>query len=159
MKDKLVNWGNKAARLQIGIDMNTINISMSRLEDQLEVEKGIVKALEEAKEKENEADTISELLHHTGEFYQADRCYIFLYSKEADSWSNVCEWCENEIQSQQLYLASVPDDRVKLVIGSLEGRQTGYYQRCGYVSGVSTGSVENISASGNTQADASSIVK
>lgn len=51
MKDKLVNWGNKAARLQIGIDMNTINISVSRLEEQLEVEKGIVKALEEAKEK------------------------------------------------------------------------------------------------------------
>ena len=71
MKDKLVNWGNKAARLQIGIDMNTINISVSRLEEQLEVEKGIVKALEEAKEKENEADIISELLHHTGEFYQA----------------------------------------------------------------------------------------
>ena len=120
MKDKLVNWGNKAARLQIGIDMNTINISVSRLEEQLEVEKGIVKALEEAKEKENEADIISELLHHTGEFYQADRCYIFLYSKEADSWSNVCEWCENEIQSQQLYLASVPGDWVKLVIGSLK---------------------------------------
>ena len=79
-----------------------------------------MKALEEAKEKENEADIISELLHHTGEFYQADRCYIFLYSKEADSWSNVCEWCENEIQSQQLYLASVPGDRVKLVIGSLK---------------------------------------
>lgn len=120
MKDKLVNWGNKAARLQIGIDMNTINISVSRLEEQLEVEKGIVKALEEAKEKENEADIISELLHHTGEFYQADRSYIFLYSKEADSWSNVCEWCENEIQSQQLYLASVPGDWVKLVIGSLK---------------------------------------
>lgn len=81
MKDKLVNWGNKAARLQIGIDMNTINISMSRLEEQLEVEKGIVKALEEAKEKENEADIISELLHHTGEFYQADRCYIFYIPK------------------------------------------------------------------------------
>ena len=93
-------------------DRNTINISMSRLEEQLEVEKGIVKALEEAKEKENEADIISELLHHTGEFYQADRCYIFLYSKEADSWSNVCEWCENEIQSQQLYLASVPGDQM-----------------------------------------------
>lgn len=81
MKDKLVNWGNKAARLQIGIDMNTINISVSRLEEQLEVEKGIVKALEEAKEKENEADIISELLHHTGEFYQADRCYIFYIPK------------------------------------------------------------------------------
>lgn len=50
----------------------------------------------------------------------ADRSYIFLYSKEADSWSNVCEWCENEIQSQQLYLASVPGDWVKLVIGSLK---------------------------------------
>lgn len=55
-----------------------------------------------------------------GNFIRQTAAISFYIPKRQDSWSNVCEWCENEIQSQQLYLASVPGDWVKLVIGSLK---------------------------------------
>ena len=45
---------------------------------------------------------VQRVLAAVGEFYQADRAYLFEpHPAEADSWSNTYEWCRNNVASQR----------------------------------------------------------
>lgn len=113
VKEKYISWNGHKANLQICMDMSVMDSSMKEMQEKLAIEDTLVEALLGVGSDQSDGETIRNVLRKTAEFHKADRCYIFVYSTENRSWSNICEWCENEVTSQQMMLASVPEKTVE----------------------------------------------
>lgn len=110
IKEKLINWNGHEARLQIGIDMSVMDTAMQEMQVQLTIEDALISAILGDGVERSDGEMVRQVLQRIGDFYGADRCYIFVYSSENQSWSNICEWCDHEVVSRQLHLARVPED-------------------------------------------------
>lgn len=120
IKEKLITWNGHEARLQIGMDMSMLDASMLEMQDELTIEEALVSALLNDHREGSEGEKIRDILQKIGSFYGADRCYIFVYSSEDNSWCNICEWCEREIVSRQIRLANVPQQVLNPWVSALE---------------------------------------
>lgn len=113
IKEKLINWNGHEARLQIGMDMSVLDTSMQQMQVELTIEDALISAILSDDEERSDGEMVRQVLQKIGDFYDADRCYIFVYSSENQAWSNICEWCDREILSRQLHLTSVPENHLK----------------------------------------------
>lgn len=120
IKDKLIKWNDHEARLSIGMDMSLMDTSMQEMQMELTIEDALINAVLSGSEERSDGEKIRQILQKIGEFYGADRCYIFVYSSENNSWFNVCEWCDREIRSMQLHMASVREDLLEPWIVEME---------------------------------------
>ena len=61
--------------------------------------------------KENEIDqNINCALAQIGEFFQADRSYVFSFSEKNKVGDNTHEWCAKDVEPQLEYLQNIPLD-------------------------------------------------
>lgn len=120
IKEKYIDWNGRKAHLQIGMDMSVMDLAMKEMQDALAIEDALIKALAESGTNQSDGEVICGVLQKTGEFYQADRCYIFVHSADNQSWSNICEWCDKDVESQQMMLASVPEKMIAPWMENLE---------------------------------------
>ncbi|MCI8647054.1 MAG: EAL domain-containing protein [Firmicutes bacterium] len=109
-KCKLFHWNGKNVRLEVESNMAVIDSLLEDMETKLSVEEALVQMLFELSTLQDAHFAIQKLLRHTGTFYQAERCYICLRSPEENCWSNLYEWCQHEVERQQLSLLSIPDE-------------------------------------------------
>ena len=112
-KDTLIHWNGRPARLETAYDISAIEQMQTGLEERLKVSEQALKSMAALIDHKDLDTAVQEYLHETGEFYKAERSYLFLYSENNHAWSNLYEWCENQVQSMQAELLSVPESLVE----------------------------------------------
>ena len=107
-KDKLVTWKGKTARLEIAVDVTEQEIVTKSVQEKLNFAQSV---LESVKALSGEADmkvATQGLLASIGEYYQADRAFIFerdiFYS---NLWNNTEEWCQEGVASKKEYMQGI----------------------------------------------------
>lgn len=108
-KSKLFYWNGKRVRLEVESNLSAIDGLLEDMENRLAVKEALVQMLLDLNAVQDAHLSFQSLLKHTGSFYEAERCYICFHSPQENCWSNVYEWCWNEVESQQLSLLSIPD--------------------------------------------------
>ncbi len=92
LKDKLVELDGKLVRMEIAIDSTQQHLLTQSLKKQLYEQQIITSCIETLHTDVNPELSILNLLKIIGEYYQAERCYIFTISKDKSIVSNEYEW-------------------------------------------------------------------
>lgn len=108
LKDKLVPWHGKTAHMQIAVDVTEKETVSQRVREKLDFEQNIVSCTKMLAEESDMNRAISRVLESIGEFYKADRTYIFEPSEDAAFWSNSFEWCRHDVRPVQDDLQQLP---------------------------------------------------
>lgn len=97
LKDKLIMYNNKPARMEVAIDITeTENVSES-LRKRLEIEKVIVKCIKSLTSEKSLKGAVEKVLEAIGKFYDADRAYIIEADTELELLENTYEWCREGV--------------------------------------------------------------
>lgn len=112
-KNTLIHWNGRPALLETAYDLSAMEQMQTGLEERLKVSEQALKSMAALIDHEDLDTAVQKYLHETGEFYKAERSYLFLYSENNHAWTNLYEWCENQVQSMQAELLSVPESLVE----------------------------------------------
>lgn len=114
LKDKLIPWRGKMARLEIALDTTEQEVVSQKVRETLDFAQNVLGCAQVlASESDMERATM-QTLKLVGEFYQADRSYIFEPDPvDKDSWNNTYEWCQEGVSSQQDSLQSIPTSLIQ----------------------------------------------
>lgn len=100
LKDKLVTWDGKPARMEFALDVTEKeNVSLD-LQKKLKIESTLVQCIRSLVSINDLNEAISLVLSTIGLFYDADRSYIFEMDREKNTSSNTYEWCKEGIIPQ-----------------------------------------------------------
>lgn len=108
LKDKLISWEGKKARLEIAVDVTEKEYVSRKIQAKLDFEKNIVSCIKMLVEEPDMPAGIMKVLQAVGEFYKADRCYIFKPSGDRATWDNIYEWNAQGVIPQKDKLQNVP---------------------------------------------------
>lgn len=108
LKDKLVEVDGHLFRMEICTDVTESELRYRSLELQLSIEETLVQCVHALSESQNLDETMNGLLKIIGDFYQAERSYIFECDYTTDSLINLYEWCKEGIEPQIENLQDVP---------------------------------------------------
>lgn len=106
LKDRLIEWEGKKARMEIAFDMTLIEGEKQKLKYALDVENMIMECIRVLYKGHDLEQDITQVLKQLGEFLQAERTYIF--SVKDDMFYNDYEWCNNNVESVQNTLQGIP---------------------------------------------------
>lgn len=102
LKDKLIDWNEKTARLEYAIDVTAQEIICRNTKEELNFAQNIVGCAQTLVEEEDMKTAILRMLQDIGQFYQADRAYLFEpVNGKPDYWSNTYEWCKSGVSEQK----------------------------------------------------------
>lgn len=110
LKDKLIPWNGKMVRMEIAIDITEKEIISQELQKKLDFEQNIVTCTKILVEESDMDEAIDQVLELVGEFYKADRAYIFEPDEESPLWSNTYEWCRDGVEPQKKELQHISAD-------------------------------------------------
>ncbi len=108
VKDKLIQWNGKTARLEIAFDIThksqekEIETQSSEIETILSQ---CVRAINDEFSYKNVEEIIAEAV---GKYYQADRVYIMEWNKKTIEWKDIFAWCKDEVVSYVQEWKQVP---------------------------------------------------
>lgn len=106
LKDRLVEWDGRKARLEIAFDMTQVEQEKQKLKYALDTENMVmecIRILYQGRDLEND---IHRMLEQVTTFLGAERAYIFSF--HSDSGSNDYEWCAPGVAPQKENLQAVP---------------------------------------------------
>lgn len=110
MKNKLIPWRGKTAWLGIAIDVSEHEMISRRVHEKLDFAESMLACAQVLAQESDMEQATLHMLRLVGEFYQADRAYIFERSMAAhNTWSNTYEWNREGVPSQQAVLQKVPE--------------------------------------------------
>ena len=108
LRDKLIMWNGRKARMEICEDItDRENLSESTLE-KLHVEETLVHCIRDLTDECSLEITMQRILKVIGEFYRANRAYVFEFDGEREVFNNTYEWCAPTVRSQIERLQQVP---------------------------------------------------
>lgn len=109
LKDKLISWHDRPARMEIAIDVSEHEFVSQDTQEKLDFAQNILACAQVLAAESDMEQATNRMLALVGDFYQADRAYIFEPdSTEEGSWSNTYEWCRPGITPQQAALQNLP---------------------------------------------------
>lgn len=108
IKDKIMPWQGGMVRLGIATDVTTREIASRKVKETLDFEKIIVKCSRMLVDEGDMQNAILNVLGSIGEFYQADRTYVFESEQGGGYWRNTYEWCAQGVSSQKENLQKIP---------------------------------------------------
>lgn len=109
LKDKLIPWCGKMARLEIAIDVSEHEMVSQRVREKLDFAQSMLACAQVLAQESDMKQATLHMLQLVGEFYQADRAYIFERdSAEENAWNNTYEWNREGVTSQQANLQKIP---------------------------------------------------
>lgn len=108
MKDKMITWGGKIARLTICLDLTEKEITSKKVREKLEFEQNIVAATKMLLNEKKKDKAINNVLEMISNFYASDRAYLFELQENEKFWDNTYEWCAKGIEPQISALQDVP---------------------------------------------------
>lgn len=100
LKDKLVDWEGRAARLEIAFDMTAEEERCQALETKLSLETLLVRCAMMLQNIDGFAGDMTSVLEMIGTAMEADRVYIFQVSPDGTTFSNSHEWCAKGVVPQ-----------------------------------------------------------
>lgn len=107
-RDKLIELDGKLVRLQIADDTTPEVEERSSLEARLAVEETLVRCARTLSRDVDGEPAINGLLRILGEFYNADRAYVFESTLNGIAMTNTYEWCADGIIPEIDNLQNVP---------------------------------------------------
>lgn len=110
LKDKLIPWRGKMARLEIAIDVSEHEMVSQRVREKLDFAQSVLACAQVLAEESDMEQATLHMLQLVGDFYQADRSYIF-EPDAADGavWNNTYEWSRDGVKSEQDQLQRIPE--------------------------------------------------
>lgn len=114
LKDKLMNFRGKQVRMEVALDVTKHEIVSQNLQERLSFANRVVEYTQILSENADYGSAVQHVLAAVGEFYQADRAYLF--EPEADGqeyWKNTYEWCRSNVTPQMENLQKVPTEALE----------------------------------------------
>lgn len=112
LKNKLAKVDGRLLRLEIATDITEKNKMTQDLHNRLSVEESLVRCISTLKSGTDVDTAINDLLKHVGEFYYADRAYIFEIDYVNKEVNNTYEWCDERSHPEIDNLQHVPIDAI-----------------------------------------------
>ncbi|EFL84858.1 diguanylate cyclase (GGDEF) domain-containing protein [Desulfovibrio sp. 3_1_syn3] len=113
IKDKLIEWQGRRARLEIAVDITEKENTSRAVRDKLEMQHTLVECLRIFYTATSFDEAIDAILRKIGQQHHADRAYIFEYSTDKLGRvvvNNTHEWCAAGIEPQMDILRDLPGD-------------------------------------------------
>ncbi len=108
LKDKLIPYNGKLARLEIATDVSKMTELERELQEKLEDESFLLDCVERLHSGSEPLFSVYKLLESVVDYYQAERSYIFEVDESGQYASNTFEWCEEGVKSYKQELQEVP---------------------------------------------------
>ena len=110
LKDKLILWRGKPARLEYAMDVTDQELVSQAVQEKLDFAQNVVSCAQSLAAEPEMERAIQQMLSSVGEFYQADRAYLFQPdTARGEHWSNTYEWCRNGVSPERDNLQSLPE--------------------------------------------------
>ncbi|MEG1773560.1 MAG: GAF domain-containing protein, partial [Oscillospiraceae bacterium] len=107
LKDKLIVWKGRPARLEIALDI-TLRENLSQdVQQKLQTEQTLVECVRALTVAENLDSAMQAVLSGLADFYRADRAYILELDPSIGIASNTFEWCAPGIEPQRAVLQNL----------------------------------------------------
>lgn len=108
LKDKLIPWHGKLARLELAVDITDREVVSQAVREKLDFAENALSCAKTLVEEPDMEEATRRMLASVGEFYQSDRAYLFEPEPgEEELWSNTYEWCRKGVSSEQVNLQKV----------------------------------------------------
>lgn len=109
LKDKMVPYKGKNTRLEIALDITKKEYVSQAAKERLLFAEKILDYIETLLANSDFDETVNKVLASLGDFYQADRAYLFEYDSGAlGTWKNTYEWCALNVSAQINNLQNIP---------------------------------------------------
>lgn len=79
LKDRLIEWEGKTARMEIAFDITATNNEKNELKQRLERDNVLVDCIRELYHNHEITDALTTVLAHIGQLFSAERAYIFIF--------------------------------------------------------------------------------
>lgn len=113
LKDKLIKWEGKLARIEIALDITEKeNISKS-ISEKLEIKELLVGCIKHLITESSFSDAVDLVLSSIGKFHKADRAYVFEVSEDRKKVINTYEWCNEGVDEQKQLLTNLDIKELK----------------------------------------------
>lgn len=111
LKDKVLHYKGKRLRLEVALDITKREVVSQSTQEQLDFAKKIVGYTNTLTNYPSYREAVDHVLAAVGEFYQADRAYLFEPTPgKTDHWCNTFEWCAEQVSPQRENLQEVPPE-------------------------------------------------
>ena len=111
LKDKLIDWEGKKARVEIAFDTTDGEIEKINLRNSLAAENLVTECAQILFANSYEKDHVDDVLFKAGSFLESDRAYIFEIN--GNIMNNTYEWCADSIEPQIQQLQNMPVTLIK----------------------------------------------
>ena len=109
LKDKVMNYRGRKVRLEVALDVTKHEIVSQNVKERLSFAEKVVEYSYILSKNSDYHQAVERVLASVGEFYQADRAYLFEPSTQQKGyWINTFEWCAPNVSPQRENLQSVP---------------------------------------------------
>lgn len=113
LKDKIVQYQGKNVRLEVALDITKKEYLSQNARERLTFANKLIGYLKILSECPDYRMAVSRVLSSVGDFYQADRAYLFEPSRlQPGYWDNTFEWCAVGVQPQKDSLQDVAPEVV-----------------------------------------------
>lgn len=93
LKDKLIPWKGKMARVEMAIDITEKEILSQAIQKRLNLERVIVDSCKILVREPNTEKSVRQVLKIMGEFCQGDRAYVLKPCPDGKKWDLHWQWC------------------------------------------------------------------
>lgn len=111
LKDKLIPWRGKMARVEIAVDITEKENSNREIQNRLKLERTILDSCRILMSASNLEQAVYQILKLMIEVCKGDRAYIFQSDGSSDLWKLTWEWCADGKEPSQEHI-SVSLDRL-----------------------------------------------
>lgn len=109
LKDKLIDWRGKTCRLELAIDVSEREVLSKSVREKLDFAENVLACAKTLVEEPDMEQATRHMLALLGDFYQADRAYLFEpVPHSTELWNNTYEWCQSGVTAQRANLQNVP---------------------------------------------------
>ncbi|HBG4479227.1 TPA: bifunctional diguanylate cyclase/phosphodiesterase [Clostridioides difficile] len=113
LKDKLIKWEGKHARLEIALDITEKEDISKSIAEKLEIKELLVGCIKHLITESNFSDAVNLVLTNIGKFHKADRAYVFEVSEDRTKVTNTYEWCNEGVDEQKQALTNLDINELK----------------------------------------------
>jgi hypothetical protein len=99
LQDNLIEFHGRQARIEVAFDVSDHISKENELKIVLDAQSELASVIQIINRNGNIEELLNEALKNSGEYFQADRAYIFLINKQG-SLDNAYEWCKDGVVPQ-----------------------------------------------------------
>ena len=118
MKDRLIEWDGRIARMEIAFDITEANNEKNELKRRLERDDIRLACVRELYNNRDIENAITKVLEYIGKLFLAERSYVFLFHD--NYYSNIAEWCKEGILPEIDNLQNIPIGDYQVWLDELE---------------------------------------